>query len=185
MNRYKKSFDCAPLRAAPLRTTKGPTLPARGRRTLCWSGQTYLQGSIEMDSEYVPSKSIVLKLDGGEIALGFTARAWDEFGHSLIVVKLPGRTPLYGEWTDRYAENGNDFDVEILGFGYRDGYVVGSPNLADRLIFSPDERTLVEALIRSLFSDPIARSTAMPFSNRIPPRYLGNVLFAPGWIRAQ
>jgi len=137
-----------------------------------------------IDSKHVLPDCPILKLDGGEITLGFIARAWDEFYHRLIVVRLPHRPTLYGEWTAKYAENGSDFDVQILGFGYTDGYVVGSPNLSARAVFSPDERTLVEGLTRSLFSDPIARSTTAPFSLRTPARYLGNVVFSPGWIRA-
>ncbi|MEK7995999.1 MAG: hypothetical protein AAB403_19540 [Planctomycetota bacterium] len=137
-----------------------------------------------MDSKYVLPESIVLKLNGGEIALGWVARAWDEFYHRLVVIELPGRTPLYGEWTARYADNGYDFAIEILGFGYRDGYTVGSPNPSARLTFSPNERALVESLIRSLFSDPVARSTVNPFAIKVA-RYTGIVRFASGWVREQ
>jgi len=108
-----------------------------------------------MDSKYVLPESIVLKLNGGDIAFGWVARAWDEFYHRLIVIEFPGRTPMYGEWTAKHADSGYDFDIEILGFGYRDGYTVGSPNLSDRLTSSPNERALAESLIRSLFLIPL------------------------------
>jgi hypothetical protein len=116
-----------------------------------------------MDSKYVLPESIVLELNGGRIALGAAARAWDEYYHHLIVVELPGRTPLYGEW---------------------DGDSVGSTNISNRLAFSPNERTLVEGLILSLFSNAAATATLNPFALKVA-RYTGVVRFVSRWIREQ
>lgn len=137
-----------------------------------------------MDSKYVLPKSTVLELNGGRIALGAAARAWDEYYHHLIVVELPGRTPLYGEWEPKYAANRIDFDIEILSFGYLDGDSVGTTNIWNRLAFSPNERTLVESLILSLFSNAAATATLNPFALKVA-RYTGVVRFVSRWIREQ
>ena len=102
----------------------------------------------------------------------------------MIVVELPDRTPLYGEWEPKYAANRIDFDIEILSFGYLDGDSVGTTNIWNRLAFSPSERTLVEGLILSLFSNAAATATLNPFALKVA-RYTGVVRFVSRWIREQ
>ena len=124
----------------------------------------------------------ILKLGDGEIALGFVGRAWDDFSHDLIIVHLPGWTQLFGEWQPKFADNGNDFDIEILGFGYTSVHL--SDTLADGFTFSKVERERIEALCHALFADCAKRQTPWPF--KAPQsRFLGNVVFAPGWIREE
>lgn len=137
-----------------------------------------------MDSEYVLPESSILKLNGGEIALGAAARGWDEYYHHLIVVELPCRPTLYGEWEPKYAANNIDFDIEILSFGYRDGNSVGTTSVSNRLTFSRDERVLVESLIQLLFANIASTAAVNPFALKVA-RYTGVVRFAPRWIREQ
>jgi prophage regulatory protein len=107
-------------------------------------------GDASMDSKYVPRDNVVMAFDDSKIAFGFSGRAWDEVNHKLVVVQLPDRPIIYGEWSARYLPNGNDFNAEVSTFGYRDGYLAGSTNPSDRLTFSGAEKEKIENLIRRL-----------------------------------
>lgn len=134
-----------------------------------------------MNSKYVPSDNAILTCGGGKIAFGLSGRAWDELGHRLVVVELTQQSLLYGEWAPRYRANGDDFDIDILAFGYRDGFLAGSPEPSDRLEFSAEKCQVIESLIHRLFVSPIT-ATEVPFS--LPrARFLGGVHFLDGWIR--
>ena len=115
----------------------------------------------------------------GEIAFGFSGRAWDEVNHMLVVVQFEPWSSHFGEWEPRYRANGNDFDAEVLGFGYRDGFLAGS---SDRLEFPAEKCRVVESLIRRLFASPATLSAGIPFSIQRS-RFLGGVHFCEGWIR--
>lgn len=135
-----------------------------------------------MKSKYVASDNTVLTCDDGKIAFGASGRAWDEVNHKLVVVELEPWSFVYGEWKSRFHADGNDFDVEVLGFGYRDGFLAGSPNPCDRLVFSPEKCQAFERLIRRLFASPATATAGIPFSAPRA-RFLGGVHFREGWIR--
>jgi len=126
--------------------------------------------------------NIILKLGDGEIAFGYIAGTKEEFPHDLIIIHLPGWTQLFGEWQRKFADNGNDFDVEILGFGYISADIVGSPEPAHRFTFSKVERERIEMLARALFADTEARAQQWQLRGAHG-HFMGNVIFAPGWLR--
>ena len=87
---------------------------------------------------------------------------------------------MYGEWRPKWAGNGNDFDIDILSFGYGDQRNVGNPHPHARTNFSYAEKLVVMGLIRHLFNNERPIGIA-PFTSR-KARYLGHVFFATGWI---
>jgi len=135
-----------------------------------------------MISKYVPASNGVMTFDDIQVAFGLSGRAWDEVNHKLVVIQFHGRPILYGEWEPTYLPNGNDFNAVVLAFGYRDGYSAGSPDLSDRQVFSKNEQEIIEKLIRRLFASSATERAGSPFSSP-GSRFMGEVLFLPGWVR--
>ena len=71
-----------------------------------------------MSEDIVSDYFVTLSLDGGKIRFGESGRAWDERGHDMVVVQLPSQPLMFGEWRPRWAANQNDFDVDIVTFGF-------------------------------------------------------------------
>ncbi len=59
-------------------------------------------------------------------------RSWDESPQHAFSVELTGQPILYGIWRPKWAPNENDFDVEIVSFGWASRYTVGNPNPVTR-----------------------------------------------------
>ena len=100
---------------------------------------------------------VTLNFPTGKIGFGRTVRGWDEEPRNAFRVELPDRPMMYGEWRTKFADNGNDFDVEIIGFGYLRESHLGSAYPPHRKKFSAPERGVLEEMIRALFADKSAR----------------------------
>ena len=59
-----------------------------------------------------------LNLPTGKIGFASMIRGSDEEPRDAFRVELPDRPTMFGEWRAKFADNGNDFNVEIVGFGY-------------------------------------------------------------------
>jgi hypothetical protein len=125
---------------------------------------------------------VTLAFDTGKIRFGLSGRAWDEVGHDMFAVQLPNRPLLYGEWRQKWADNRNDFDAEVVDFGLFDRGNAGSPHPNHRQALTRRERTVVEDLVRKLFASTEAKKGVSNFSVR-GSTFLGHVYFLPGWIR--
>jgi hypothetical protein len=136
---------------------------------------------VEAQEEITMGSLVTLNLPTGKVGFKSTVLGWDEEPRDAFRVELPDRPTLYGEWRPKFADNENDFDVEIVGVGYANVGYVGSPLLAHRKKFSAREQSAIEELIRALFADQTARAAIVPFSSKTA-RFLGVVIFAPGWI---
>jgi hypothetical protein len=137
-----------------------------------------------MTWNHVPESFAIVTFDTGRAAFALSGRAWDEVGHDMFAIQLHNRPVLYGEWREKWAANRNDFEVEIMSFGYRDAFRAGSPNLSDRNIFTSRERTILEDLIRRLFLSSSATKNVPSFTST-KGRFLGGVHFSDGWILAR
>jgi hypothetical protein len=84
---------------------------------------------------------------------------------------------LYGNYIYAFAENENDFDIEIGLFGYVDPYATGDLHPAYRQHFTAEESSAAERLIRSYFLSNSFDHGFLP-----PARFLGGVSFRPNWI---
>jgi hypothetical protein len=134
---------------------------------------------ISMEGHFFPAVGV----RAGKVRLAGIDRGVDELPRDTFIAQLPGRPALIGEWRRRWAENGNDFDVEVVSFGYSQYEALGVG--AIQLKFTTDERTLVEDLVRALFSNPLARQMHYSFRPERKGRFLGNVYFLPGWMPAK
>jgi hypothetical protein len=125
---------------------------------------------------------VVLDIGRAKIRFGGAGgRPWDEQHHDLFAAQLPDQPLVYGEWRQKWAKNGNDFDVEIIDFGLLDANMAGAPD-ANRQVYAPRDSEIIERLIRGLFTSVEARSRIFPFSSQ-KGRFLGHIELLAGWIR--
>jgi len=85
--------------------------------------QTYTLNSPTIEDPYY----LVVQTGDGKIRFGGFERGPDELPRDTFAVQLPGRILMYGEWAQKFASNGNDFDVEIISFGFPPLYSVAGP----------------------------------------------------------
>lgn len=110
-------------------------------------------------------------------------RGGDERGHDTVAVSL-GKNVYYGEIKRRFLKNGNDFDVEVVSFGYLDRGDVGDAPFDPRETLSRAEIEATQALILQL----VKAGTSSKEKPRILAEYpdahfMGKVLFREGWAR--
>jgi hypothetical protein len=88
---------------------------------------------------------------------------------------------MYGEWKHRWADNQNEFDIEVLRLGYPDQFNVDNPHPLARQKLSDAEQEVVERLVGALFRNPQSQQGKVPFSSTRA-RFLGHIHFLPGWM---
>ena len=134
-----------------------------------------------MPDDIASTHYVVLNIGRAKIRFGGAdGRPWDEQHHDLFAVQLPGQPLVYGEWREKWAKNGNDFDIEIIDFGLPDANMAGPDG--NHQVYALRDRAGIEDLIRRLFSSVEARSCIWPFSSE-KGRFLGHIEFRTGWIR--
>lgn len=108
-------------------------------------------------------------------------RGGDERRHETYAVELNG-TILYGEIGNAFLPNGNDYNVEVLSFGYGKEENVGNPLPNARGAFNEAELRVVRSLIVQLIQTG-SRSEDRPSILVEYPNahYMGEVLFREGW----
>ena len=127
--------------------------------------------------------SDVVTTPDGSVGFRGNVRGADERGHDMLWIDLPGRPRLYGEYRQKFAENRNDFDFEIVSFGLTSPWNAGIPQ-PGRLRLSAMERTAAERLIRTLLCAPEAAQArnGMHVFVSMKGVFLGGVEFRPGWV---
>lgn len=113
-----------------------------------------------------------------------SVRGVDEVGHHAFEVHLALSPEVYGEYRPKWAANKNDFDIEIVSFGFVDSKNPGNPSPTARRQFTDQQRKIVESLVKALFANPEARKGKPIFSSQ-KGCFLGGVHFLPGWIRTE
>jgi hypothetical protein len=121
------------------------------------------------------------KFPNGAARFAGIPRGADERGHFAFEIQLPSYPSLYGEYRPLWAENKNDYDIEIVSFGFSSRDDLGNPYVGARQRFSLQQRKIIEDLIVALVSSPEAQSEVPPFSPN-GSRFLGRIHFLPGWI---
>ncbi|WP_428682097.1 hypothetical protein [Reyranella sp.] len=139
--------------------------------------QTYTFNSPTIEDPYF----LLVQTGDGKIRFGGIERGPDGVPREIFAIQLPGRTPMYGEWTQKFASNGNDFDVEIVSFGFPPLYSVAGP--AGLETFCVVEREAVQKLIAALFSDAAATGQLFEFAPERKGLFLNRIHFRPDWIR--
>jgi hypothetical protein len=116
----------------------------------------------------------------GKVRFSGAARGGDELGHNTFEVNLPSRSSgLFGEYEHRFAEN--DFDIEVVRFGYLHSGNVDNLHPNARKKLSPEEAIVVQHLANALMND-VEATKDMPIFASENAHFLGQVHFAPGWI---
>ncbi|MBD7920887.1 MULTISPECIES: hypothetical protein [Xanthomonas] len=109
-------------------------------------------------------------------------RGVDELGHETFAVEVDG-IEFFGEIQTAFLPNNNDYNIEVVSFGYGSEKSLGMPMLDGCQIFSQAQVNTIQALIVQL----IAAGTKFPNRPSILTEYptahfMGQVIFRDGWI---
>lgn len=108
-------------------------------------------------------------------------RGWDELGHDAFAVEINERQ-YYGEMRQVFSENQNDYNIEIISFGWPGEEWVGMPMPGMCAVLTVDDVKTAQALIVQLvqigskFVD--TPSVLYQTSNS---HFMGMVIFREGW----
>jgi hypothetical protein len=119
----------------------------------------------------------------GKIRFAGLVRGGDELGHEIFEVSLPHhRSGLFGEYVQKWADNKNDFNIEIVRFGYLDQRNVDNLHPDAREKFSLAECATVQRLATALMNNAESQKGLSLF---LPAHghFLDHVRFAPDWIK--
>ncbi|WP_369980071.1 hypothetical protein [Xanthomonas bundabergensis] len=111
-------------------------------------------------------------------------RGVDELGHETFAVEVDGNE-FFGEIRTSFLPNGNDYNIEVVSFGYGSEKYLGMPIHDGCQIFSQAQintiRTLIVQLIAAgtRFSDRLSLLTEYPSAH-----FKGDVNFRDGWALA-
>jgi hypothetical protein len=109
-------------------------------------------------------------------------RGIDEQGHETFAVEVDGNE-FFGEIRRTFLPNNNDYNIEVVSFGYNAKSSFGMPMLAACRIFTTAEIGTIQSLIVGLIAAG-TRFVDRPHSLVEYPNahFMGEVLFKDGWI---
>ncbi|WP_164074227.1 hypothetical protein [Stenotrophomonas maltophilia] len=121
-------------------------------------------------------------LPSGRARFAGLVRGADQAGHDAFAVCFDGQE-LFGEIQRAFLANDNDFNIEVVAFGYRLDRNLGMPMPGTAQVFAFSD---VERLQR-LISELVAAGAAWERRPRLlvdypSGRFQGRVLFREGWI---
>ncbi len=120
----------------------------------------------------------------GRARFSGSVRGADELGHETFALEVAG-AERYGEIHRVFLENGNDFNLEVVAFGWPGVEWMGMPSPGMRQRFRREEESTLRALILQLIEWGRTLEVKPAFLNEYPDaRFMGDVLFAPGWLLA-
>ena len=109
-------------------------------------------------------------------------RAWDEKVHDIFGVDVEGRE-YFGEIRPAFLPNNNDYNIEVLSFGYGSNTSVGMPMLESCQTFTMAQATIVEALVTQLIDAGTRFVDRPPVLAEFPhAHFMGKVIFRDGWV---
>jgi len=86
-----------------------------------------------------PSSFDWLELPSGRARFSGGIRGFDELGHETFAVEVDGRE-YFGEIGNIFLPNGNDYNMEVISFGYGRIGSVGIPMLGTCQIYLSRDR---------------------------------------------
>lgn len=107
----------------------------------------------------------------------------DEQRHETFAVEVDGEE-YFGEIQNAFLPNGNDYNIEVISFGYgRDGDI-GMPMRGRTCrIFTATQASIIHTLIAQLIAAGIHYPNRPSILNEYPDaHFMGQVLFRDGWI---
>jgi hypothetical protein len=107
----------------------------------------------------------------------------DERPHETFCVEVNG-LDFFGEIHKIFDENGNNYNIEILSFGYKNKEDAGAPVDENWTVaFTKLQIEWIANIIRQLIS-VASKIDDPPFVlRRAKELFLGNVIFKNGWVR--
>jgi len=113
-------------------------------------------------------------------------RGWDEHGHDTFAVEIDGQV-VYGEIEGAFLPNGNDYNVQVVSFGYGVQEAVGilndgSPGRHAQGRFPSEYLVRVQSLIVRLIRAGLSFEERPSALRETPKsRFMGKVVFPNGW----
>jgi hypothetical protein len=122
-----------------------------------------------------------LEFPEGRARFSGGVRGIDEQGHETFAIEVDGEE-CYGEIERAFLPNGNDYNIEVVAFGYGSEHDIGMPMLEACRVFSLAQIDRIQSLATRLISAG-ARFEDRPHLLREYPkaRFMGEVLFQDGW----
>ncbi|HZF97333.1 MAG TPA: hypothetical protein VEY92_03640 [Pseudoxanthomonas sp.] len=135
-------------------------------------------------ASYEPPCFDSIELSGERARFSGGTRGFDELGHDTFAVEVDG-SEYFGEITNLFLPNGNDYNVEVISFGYGSAGDVGMPILGTCRVFTVAEIATIQSLIIQLAAAG-TRFQRKPTLLREYPNahFMGQVIFRDGWILA-
>ncbi|MBS0201026.1 MAG: hypothetical protein JSR70_11300 [Proteobacteria bacterium] len=120
----------------------------------------------------------------GRARFAGTFRCWDETGRKAFALELQGNE-YFGEIQRAFLPNGNDYNIEIVSFGYGAGNCVGMQMVGTCRVFTITEIEIIQTMIIEL----VAAGKRFPDPPSLLDQYadahfMGEVIFRDGWILA-
>lgn len=107
----------------------------------------------------------------------------DEQRHETFAVEVDGEA-YFGENQNAFLPNGNDYNIEVVSFGYgRDGDI-GMPMRGRTCrVFTVTQASTIQTLITRLIAAGIHYPNRPSVLNEYPDaHFMGQVFFRDGWI---
>ena len=126
-------------------------------------------------------------LPSGRARFSGSIRGWDEAGHDTFAVDVGGNE-IFGELKPTFDAGGDDFGVAVVSFGYLDRLDVAIPfapgaNSIEAIevhVLDAVKRTIIELVVSG-----VAEGTPSFLKQYPNSRFIGNVIFQPGWCSAR
>lgn len=102
-------------------------------------------------------------------------------GHQTFALEVDG-AEYFGEIRSSFLENKNDFNVEIVSFGWPDKEWAGSPMPGLCKAFTADELVVVQELIIKLVQcGAVSDEKPVVMYEDSEAHFMGKVIFREGW----
>lgn len=141
-------------------------------------------GSHEKTFDWVQFKEGRARFNGNK-------RGWDERGYETYAVEIGGKV-RYGEIDNSFLSNDNDYNIEIISFGYAMEGSVGIPNepeeqkLLARGAYTQAELKVVQSLVSQLVRAGLSFENRPSLLRETPTsHFMGKILFREGWANVR
>jgi hypothetical protein len=122
-----------------------------------------------------------ISLPEGRARFSGGIRGWDEIGHETFAVEVDGQE-LFGEIVAIFLENNNNYNLEVVSFGYRKDNDVGlSMNACTPLTERQAQR--IVSLVRELVAVVSKIDSPPSILHGAKKLFLGGLTFKDGWFR--
>ena len=121
-----------------------------------------------------------VKIGDDEAALMGMLRIAEQ-GVSVLRVSLSGQFPLYGEWNTQFEENGYDYNIVVISFGYASIYNIGNNSTASKEQFGDEYQVVIKNLLKGLFKKAVSEKAVFPLTSKNAV-FTGFINYKEGWI---